>query len=73
MYSHDELQLWCNVSWINKDKVYRLRFESNKAIERHSYQESSSSSSVHIMREEFEQLRNKLKDAKKDYPSKNPK
>jgi len=54
-----ELQLWCKVARINKGKVYRLGSESTKAIERQFYQDSTSSS-VQVMREEIEQLKNKL-------------
>ena len=56
----DELQLWCQVAGINKGKVYGLGSESTKAIKKHLYQESSSSS-VHAMRDEIEQLKSQLK------------
>ena len=55
----DELQLWCKVVEINKDKVYGLGSESINAIGRQLYQDSTSSS-VQVMKEEIKQLENKL-------------
>ena len=55
----DELQLWCKVVGINKDKVYRLGSELINVIGRQFYQDFTSSS-VQVMKEEIEQLKNKL-------------
>ena len=55
----DELQLWCKVVKINKGKVYGLGSESINAIGRQHYQDSTSSS-VQVMKEEIQQLKNKL-------------
>jgi len=55
----DELQVWCKVVGINKGKVYGLGSESIKAIGRQLYQDSTSSF-VQVMKEEIEQLKNKL-------------
>ena len=55
----DELQLWCKVVGINKGKVYGLGSESINAIGRQLYHDSTSSS-VQVMKEEIEQLKNKL-------------
>ena len=54
-----ELQLWCKVVGINKGKVYGLESESINVIGRQLYQDSTSSS-VQVMKEEIEQLKNKL-------------
>jgi len=56
----DELQLWCKVAKINKDNIYELGFESVKEVGNHSYQKSSLSL-VHAIREDIEQLKNKVK------------
>ena len=54
----DELQLWCKVVGINKGKVYGLGSKSINTIGRQLYQDCTSS--VQVMKEEFEQLKNKL-------------
>jgi len=55
----DELQLWCKIVGINKDKVYGLGSKSINAIGRQLYQDSTSSS-MQVMKEEIEQLKKKL-------------
>jgi len=54
----DELYLWCKVVGINKGKVYGLGSESISSIGRQLYQDSTSS--VQVMKEEIQQLKNKL-------------
>jgi len=55
----NELQLWCKIVGINKEKVYGLGSESINAIGRQLYQDSTSSS-MQVMKEEIEQLKKKL-------------